>query len=153
MNCAPKYFVCRTQQRGVSVISAVFLLLLMALLAAAMISIVSSSHLNMAADIGGSRAYQAARAGAEWGMYQLDPNAQTTSLPVCFNGSPVIPDHVVTVSCQSWDTTEAGRQLRIYRIRSLAVASPARSPGIERVIEVTLEKCRDPTITSAPYDC
>lgn len=138
---------------GVSIISAIFLLLLMAGLAAAMVSIVSSSHASLAADIGGARAYQAARAGAEWGMYQLDPNAQNAVLPSCVNGTPAIPGHVVTVSCQSWDTTESDRQIRVFRITALAVPSVTKAPGIERLVEVTLEKCRDATIAAAPYDC
>lgn len=66
----------RPWQRGVSVITAIFLLLLMAVLAAAIANMVSTSHVNLAADIGGARAYQAARAGVEWGIFQLDPNAQ-----------------------------------------------------------------------------
>ena len=67
----------RPWQRGVSVIAAIFLLLLMAVLAAVIANLVSTSHINLAADIGGTRAYQAARAGAEWGIFQLDPNAQS----------------------------------------------------------------------------
>ena len=46
----------RTHQRGVSIITGIFLLLLMATLAAAMVSMTSTSHVNIAADIGGSRA-------------------------------------------------------------------------------------------------
>lgn len=142
------------QQRGVSVVMAIFLLLLMSILAAAIATMVSTSHANMAADIGGSRAYQAARAGAEWGMFQLDPNAQTASLPPCFaTSTPPIPGHNVTVSCSSTDTTEAGRSLRIYRIVSRASATGVKQPGIERQVEVTVEKCRDPAITAPPYDC
>lgn len=141
------------RQRGVSVLMAVFLLLLMATLAAGMVTIVSTSNVNMAADIGGARAYQAARAGAEWGMFQLDPNAQASALPDCVNGAPPIPGHAVNVTCQSWDTTEGGRQIRIYRISSRATANGVKAPGIERLVEVTVEKCRDATITVAPYDC
>ena len=144
----------RPWQRGVSVISAVFLLLLMAVLAAAITSMVSTSHVNLAADIGGARAYQAARAGAEWGIFQLDPNAQTAALPACVNGTPAVPGHTVTVTCTSTNHSEAGRSIRIYRIVSLAVANGVRAPGIERQIEVTVEKCRDPVnITVAPFDC
>jgi MSHA biogenesis protein MshP len=143
----------RTHQRGVSIITGIFLLLLMATLAAAMVSMTSTSHVNIAADIGGARAYQAARAGAEWGMFQLDPNAQAAALPPCVNGSPPIPGHAVNVACQSWDTTEGGRQIRIYRISSRATANGAKAPGIERLVEVTVEKCRDATIVAAPFDC
>ncbi len=143
------------RQRGVSIIAGIFLLLLMGLLAAAIATIVSTSHVNLAADIGGARAYQAARAGAEWGMFQLDPNAQTAALPPCFAvATPAVPGHTVTVSCASTDYTEAGRSLRIYRITSIAVAIGARAPGIERQVEVTVEKCRDPVnVPAAPYDC
>lgn len=143
----------RSRQRGVSIITGIFLLMLMATLAAALVSVISTSHVNIAADIGGSRAYQAARAGAEWGMYQLDPNAQAAALPDCVNGVPPIPGHAVNVVCQSWDTTEGGRQIRIYRISSRATANGVKAPGIERLVEVTVEKCRDATITVAPYDC
>lgn len=141
------------RQRGVSIVSAIFLLLLMAVLAAGMVSMVSTAHLNQAADIGGARAYQAARAGAEWGIFQLDPNAQNAALPNCVSGTVPIPDHTVQVSCASNDYTESGRQIRIYRIASRATANNAKAPGIERLVEVTLEKCRDPAVTGAPYDC
>lgn len=77
----------RPWQRGVSVITAIFLLLLMAVLAAAIANMVSTSHVNLAADIGGARAYQAARAGVEWGIFQLDPNAQGAALPACVDGA------------------------------------------------------------------
>ncbi len=141
------------RQGGVSLITAIFLLLLLSILAAGMLSIVSTSHINMAADIGGSRAYQAARAGAEWGMFQLDPNAENAALPSCVSGTPAIPDHRVVVVCQSWDASEGGRQIRIFRITSRAVPETSKAPGIERMVEVTLEKCRDPGISTAPYDC
>ena len=109
-------------------IAAVFLLLLMAVLAAAIANMVSTSQVNLAADIGGTRAYQAARAGAEWGIVQLDPNAQGAGLPACVDGTPAVPGHTVMVTCASSDHSEAGRSIRIYRIVSLAVAEHA--PGI-----------------------
>ena len=145
----------RPWQRGVSVIAAVFLLLLMALLAAVIANMVSTSHVNLAADIGGVRAYQAARAGAEWGIYQLDPNAAAPGLPNCFADSTLaVPGHTVNVSCSSSPYTEAGRSINIYRIIARAVADGARAPGIERQVEVTVEKCRDPVnVPAAPYDC
>lgn len=143
----------RFRQSGVSLVTAIFLLLLMSVLAAAMVTLVNGEHINLAADVTGARAYQAARAGAEWGMYQLDPNGQTATLPNCVNGTPAVPGHAVTVTCSSSDYSEAGRQIRIYRISSIARPSSARQPGIERLVEVTLGKCRDSAITTAPYDC
>lgn len=141
------------RQRGVSIIMGVFLLMLMAVLAAVIANVVSTAHVNLAADIGGARAYQAARAGAEWGLYQLDPNAQAAGLPACVSTTTVMLGHNVSVSCQSWDTTESTRQIRIYRIISTAVAVGAKAPGIEREVQITVEKCRDPAILAAPYGC
>jgi MSHA biogenesis protein MshP len=144
----------RPWQSGVSVIAGIFLLMLMAVLAAVIANMVSTSHVNLAADIGGARAYQAARAGAEWGMFQLDPNAQGAGLPACVDGTPAVPGHTVTVTCTSTNHSEAGRTIRIYRIVSLAVADGVRAPGIERQVEVTVEKCRDPVnVPIAPFDC
>lgn len=141
------------RQRGVSIITAIFLLLLMSVLAAAIASMVSTSAVNEAADVGGVRAYQAARAGVEWGMFQLDPNAATSTLPSCASGTQTILGHTVTVSCSSSDYTEATRQIRVFRITSNAVAIGVKAPGIEREVAVTVEKCRDSTIVVAPFDC
>lgn len=153
--------VCAPQQRGISVITAIFLLLLMALLAAGIVAVVSTMNLNMAADIGGSRAYQAARSGAEWGMYQLDPNATGSSLPSCWAGvgKPAIPGHDVAVTCASTDFTESAKNYRVFQIFSTARATGVGGQGVERVMEVRLEKCRYQSATDMPdpapppYDC
>lgn len=147
------YLPPAARQRGISVIAGIFLLLLMAGLAAFMANIISVTHLNMASDIGGSRAYQAARAGVEWGMYQLDPNGQSATLPDCVSGTiTAIPGHTVDVVCSaSADYQEGSRTVRIFRI-----VATAKAPGrlaIERVVAATIEKCRDTGITVAPYDC
>jgi MSHA biogenesis protein MshP len=149
-------FSSRPQQSGISLITGIFLLLLMSLLAAAMASLVSTSHVNMAADIGGARAYQAARAGVEWGMYQLDPNGQSAGLPSCPPATTLtaFPGYSVAVSCPvSANYTEGSKSIRIFRVVAVATATGVKAPGIERRVEVTFEKCRDSTITTAPYDC
>lgn len=148
-------------QRGVSIITGVFLLLLMAVLAAVIANVVSTAHVNMAADIGGARAYQAARAGAEWGMYQLDPNGAESNVDniACpAAGGPAVSGHAVAVICTAYPLagghyTEGSKNIRIYRIVSKAIASGVKAPGIERQVEVTLEKCRDANIAAAPYGC
>lgn len=149
-------------QRGVSVITAIFLLLLMAGLAAFMVTLTSVTSANLASDVGGGRAYQAARAGAEWGMYQLDPNADIFSNVDSINcpasGGPSISGYTVTVTCTVYPGggghySEGSRHIRIFRIVSKAVATSAKAPVPERQIEVTLEKCRDASITTPPYDC
>lgn len=161
----PIHSARRAGQRGISVISAVFLLLLMAGLAAYMANIISATHIAAAADIGGSRAYQAARAGVEWAMYQLDPDAQSDVSGILPAACPVIggpllqiPGHSVAVQCTAYPLgggvyTEGSRQIRIFRIRATATALGVKAPGIERQVEVTIEKCRDTALTAAPFNC
>lgn len=161
-------FGVRRRQHGLSVITAIFLLLLMSLLGAAMATLLSTAHINTAADIGGSRAFQAARAGVEWGLFQLNPDPKVgDALPDCFTPTAVaIPDHTVTVSCLQCPSVacpgltpaqgtyrEGNREIRIYRITSRANAVGAKAPGIEREIVVTVEKCLDPGVTVAPFEC
>jgi len=59
------------RQRGVAIISAIFLLLLFAALAAFMVSLTGTANITSAQDVQGSRAYQSAQAGLEWGLYQV----------------------------------------------------------------------------------
>jgi MSHA biogenesis protein MshP len=57
-------------QRGMSLVTAIFLVVVLAGLAGAMARIFIGQQTSSALDIQGVRAYQAARAGIEWGVYQ-----------------------------------------------------------------------------------
>jgi MSHA biogenesis protein MshP len=91
--------------RGVSLITAVFLVVLLAVLAAAIVRVSSAQQASSAMDLLGSQAYQAARSGLEWGIFQqlrVQPPAvtcfaspQTFALPA--DGS--LRNFSVTVSC------------------------------------------------------
>lgn len=56
--------------RGFSLVTAIFLLVILAGLGAAIVSISGVQQMSSALDVQGARAYQAARAGIEWGLYQ-----------------------------------------------------------------------------------
>jgi MSHA biogenesis protein MshP len=58
-------------QRGFSLISAIFLLVVLAGLGAAMVSFSTMQNQSLALDVMGSRAYQAANAGIEWAAYNI----------------------------------------------------------------------------------
>ena len=113
------------RQQGVSLISAIFMLLLFAALAAYMVSLTNTANVTSAQDINGVRAYQAAQAGLEWGAYQvLVPAtascAASTTLPAAIN------DFTVTVTCRPYGPyTEAGATFTIYRLVSKATSSVA----------------------------
>ena len=61
--------------RGFAIVSAIFILVVLSVLGAAMVSLSTSQHLGSAQDVQGARAYQAARSGVEWGLYQVQSTA------------------------------------------------------------------------------
>lgn len=158
-------------QAGVSILAAIFLLLLFAGLAALMANFRSVSELTSAEDVLGIRANLAARSGVEWGLFQVMapntiPASATAALPDCpasptvFAALPAFPGYTVTVTCTQYPAAaavpnyleEGTRRLRIYYLVATAtVAGPAGT--IERQIEATVEKCRDSASVTSPFDC
>lgn len=100
--------VRHARARGVSLISAVFLVVVLASLAAAIVGVFTAQQQSSVLDIVGVRADQAARSGLEWGLYrQL---RMTPPSVACFSATPVtfaLPSNTaltgfsVTVSCST----------------------------------------------------
>jgi len=89
-----------TRQAGVGLVTAIFLLVVIAGLAAVMVSVFTTQQASSQLDQQGTRAYQAARAGIEWGLFrarQADSCVASSSftLPAASNLSAF----TVTVSC------------------------------------------------------
>ena len=61
----------RVRQRGFSLILALFLLVSLAAMGAYLLTISTLQEESSAADELGARAYQAARSGVDWGLYEL----------------------------------------------------------------------------------
>lgn len=55
---------------GVGIVTAIFLLVVLAALGAAMVGVFNAQVVSSSVDLQGARAYQAARAGLEWGIFQ-----------------------------------------------------------------------------------
>src|SRR5262245_20779548 len=75
-----------TKVHGFSIVAAIFLLVVLALLGTAIVYVTGLQQSGHQLDVLGARAYQAARAGIEWGAFQvLDPNNTIASanLPGC----------------------------------------------------------------------
>ena len=170
--------VIRLAQRGFSIVTAVFLIVVLGLLGVFIVAVVGMQQQTQALDVQGVRAYQAARAGVEWGAYQvLEPNVSLASCgppPVAMPGCPATnPTHLAlagslsafTVSVQCTlraDTTEGNRNVRVYEIVSTACNQPnagsclGTTPAtgyVARSITATLTKCRDSTATPPRCAC
>ena len=162
--------MCHSLQRGFTLVTAIFLLVVLAMLGAFMLTLTSLQQSSSVLDVQGVRAYQAARAGIEWGAFQgLDPNNAigSAALPTC----PASPTHLtlagslspftVTVTCSATSTTEGNRNVATYFIVATACnqssgSCPNATPSagyLERQVQATLAKCKDPTASGPQYSC
>jgi len=104
-------------QRGFSLVSAIFLLVVIAALGTFAVTLSTAQHQSAALDVMGSRAYQASRAGIEWAAFQITQS----SVPVVGSG--------VAAACQSGSappqpTLPAGTQLSAFSVNVACSAVP-----------------------------
>lgn len=122
-------------QRGFALASAIFVLVVLAALGAAMLTFSSAQHVGSAMDAQGARALQAARAGIEWGAYQaLRNNSCAGSATVALGGT--LADFSLVVDCSQ---TTSGA-LTAYHITSTASAGTAAGQisRVERELKATI---------------
>lgn len=130
------------RQTGFTAVSAIFILVVLTALGAAILTVSTSQHLGSAQDVQGVRAYEAARAGVEWGLYrQRQASSCIASTPV----AATIGEFTVSVTCEATAGTNGGPT--VYTVRSTACNQPLASgcpnttaPGdryIERRLDVT----------------
>lgn len=155
----PGLYTARNHRHaGFSIISAIFLLVVLSALGAFIVNISSGQHVSAAADVQGARAYQAARAGVEWGAYQvLDPNgtAAVATPAACPATTTFMPfaGFTTSVTCVLSAHTENGNNIGVYRFTSTATAGTAGTINyVARVLDVTVAKCKDPAAV-APFNC
>ncbi len=81
------------KQKGFSIVMAIFILIVLALLGSYMVKLTGVQHSTSLSVLQGVRAYQAAKAGIEWGVYQVVNGSCTASstvtLPSGMNGFSV----------------------------------------------------------------
>jgi MSHA biogenesis protein MshP len=123
----------RPRSRGISLITAVFLIVLLAGLAAALVRVFGAQQAASAMDMLGSQAYQAARSGLEWGMFQqlrVQPpsvacfaSPQTFALPA----DASLRNFSVTVSCAAKVGNAVGDTTNRWTIVAVACNQPGAS--------------------------
>lgn len=127
-----KQFRTLRRQAGVGLVTAIFLLVVLAGLGAAAVTLYSAQEASSSIDMEGAKAYQAARAGIEWGLYeQLRQNRCAARTSFGFPDTTVLASFRVTVSCQAIDglADEEGAavaQTRRWRIGAVACNQPVQ---------------------------
>ncbi len=143
----------RAMQRGFSIVTAIFLLVVLSFLGVAMVTFSTAQHQTLAQDVMGARAYQAARAGIEWAVFQVAqspasaaaPTACATTLGV---GSPsgalggTLAPFAVAVACVPSSAVEGTSTVWVYDVTATATAggAPGDANYVERQVGVKLAK-------------
>ena len=123
--------------------TAIFLLVVLAALAAYMVSLSRTSHISSALDVQGTRATLAARAGIEWGAWQLLQNNSCQPAPPPLSSlAGTLAAFSVKVSCaQSGSYTDGADTVTVYRITSTATSGASNEVDyVERQIQADFSK-------------
>lgn len=136
----------KNYQYGFTLISAIFLLVVISALGIFAVTISTSQQQTSAMDFQGSRAYQAAKAGLEWGVYQISKNNVdcTASHPMT---SPTMPAGTqlsifsVTLDCTgSSQYTEGANPFFVYQVKATAKAGSVGSADyVERQLQIQIK--------------
>ena len=136
------------KQHGVSLITAIFLIVVLAALGAFLVTVSGLQQASSALDLQGSRAYQAARAGIEWQAFQALRNGSCTGATFVPGGA--LTDFTVTVTCLETPYSEVTAATgSVYLITSTACNRPVptcpnnAAPGqnyVERQLQATMAK-------------
>jgi len=147
-------------QRGFSLVTAIFLLVILSGLGAIMLSVSGVQQTESTQDLQGSKAYQAAKAGIEWGAYLiLNPeNTNPAAAPfttqfTCPTGglstaglpalSVGLTGFTINVACTRSDFIEGGNTISVYQLTSVATSGVAGSGSfVSRNVSATINTCR-----------
>ena len=141
--------------RGASLITAIFLLVVLGTLGTMMATFYAAQQQSSALDVLGSRAYQASRAGIEWGAFNVAQTAPGTLWPGCAAYPPPAPGLTlfasgalagdlavfsVTLTCSAVAAVQGGSPIVVYDFISTATNGGAAGNAdyVERVSSAKL---------------
>lgn len=143
------------RQRGFAIVTAIFLLVVLAALGAFIVNVSSTQQIGSALDVQGVRAYHAAKSGIDWGIYQVTRNGNlctdapgATSFPVFTPPATAttMQGFAIAVTCTRYPDASGGPA--VFEIEAIACNPPAAGPVcpgnpaaigyVERRLRVTL---------------
>lgn len=119
---------CRDQ--GFTLVSVVFILVVLAALGAGLAAMSQRQHLGVASALQTARALQAARAGLEWAAFQVLRNpAPPAAAPACPATASFVPADLggltVTVRCTRSTASDGPDTLNFYELVANACSAPS----------------------------
>lgn len=144
----------RARQRGIGLVTAIFLVVVIAGLAAAMVTVFTGQQTSSQLDVQGARAYQAARAGIEWGLFRarMSPSNCVSTSSFALPAASMLGGFTVTVTCSLVAGPGPDAATSVLVLRAVACNQPASgvcsaTPGVttntnldyvQRIIDVQL---------------
>lgn len=125
MKQKPFFAPARRRHGGFSIVSAIFLIVVLSGLAVAAVSLTSIQQTSSALDLLGSRAYEAARSGAEYGIYQRQQVNGTCAATLSFVPGGTLAAFTVTVQCTVVPTPGMGAAMNSTIVTATACNQPA----------------------------
>jgi len=139
------------RQAGVGIVTAIFLLVVLAGLGTAMVGLYATQQSSADLDLQGARAYQAARSGLEWGLFQqqrgnraCDGSDQVVAMPA----GTSLSGFTTVVRCTATPSgAVAAGTMRLCEIRATAcniavgggcATAPNNTDYVRRVVEAEL---------------
>ena len=114
---------------GFTLVSVLFIVVVLAGLGAAIASVSTRQHLGSAAEVESARALQAARAGLEWAAFQVLRNpAPPSAAPACFSTASFtatgLTQYTITVSCNRTAGIDGSTTMAFYQLTANACNAP-----------------------------
>jgi MSHA biogenesis protein MshP len=134
------------KQQGFSLIMAIFLIVVLGGIAVFIGRVSTMQHQSSALDEEGAMAYQAARAGIEWGVYQAVVGSSCVASTAFTLAVPTTPastvDYTVTVTCTPTPASvfEGSTQIYLYQITATANNATGGNFHVERKLTATVSK-------------
>jgi MSHA biogenesis protein MshP len=134
----------RSAQRGFTIVSTIFIIVVLALLAVFMTTIGTTQRATSTFSILGARAFFAAQSGMEWAVATVVGTGGCFASPTMFTlAGGMTSGFDVRLECSATPINEAGVNYRVYQLR--ATASRGQSDE-EDYFSRTIEA----TVTDAP---
>ncbi len=138
----------RAAQTGFALPAAIFLLVVLGGLAGWLMRLTTQTLAQQALELEGARAYQAAQAGVEAGIYAARVSGGCAAQTLTFSGQ--LARFTASVACVPHSADEGGQTVTLYAITSVACnqpasgacpnASPSLSEYAERHIRAVVEQ-------------
>jgi MSHA biogenesis protein MshP len=147
--------------RGFAIVSAIFILVVLAALGAFIVAISGDQQVGAALDVQGVQAYQAARSGIEWGVYRVQ-QSPTAASPYNFSyGTPtgavgsadpntrVCPGAVLPTAASTTSFAPTASALASFTITVTCTPTTDASGG-PRIYVVQSTACNQPNAGACP---